>query len=89
MSALLLFAIVLLASLAMGLLRVRLGPSTSDCMLAAHLTTTTGVGFLVLMALVLETNALLDVALVLALLTSIASIAFVRLRPESTSEDGM
>lgn len=87
MSALLFFAIVLLFSLSMGLVRAWLGPTTSDCMLVAHLTSTTGVGLSVLIALALEIEALLDVALALALLTAIASIAFVRLQPGMDPED--
>lgn len=87
MSAYLFFAIVLLFSLILGLFRVWLGPTAWDCMLAAHLTTTTGVGLSVLLAVALEEEALLDVALALALLTAIASIAFVRLQPELPPED--
>lgn len=87
MSVFLIFAIALLFSLFLGLFRVRLGPTTSDCMLVAHLTSTTGVGLSVLLALALDIEALVDVSLALALLTAIASIAFVRLQPGMDLED--
>lgn len=70
--------VVLLASLLVGLVRVMLGPTPSDRMLAVQLIGTTGVGMLVLLAQAKAMPALLDVALVLALLASVASVAFVR-----------
>ena len=75
---LLAFVISLILCLVLGLVRVALGPSTEDSMLAMQLISTTGVGFLVLMAEVSGRYALVDVALVLALLTALATIAFVR-----------
>jgi multicomponent Na+:H+ antiporter subunit F len=75
---LLILVVVLLASLLAGLVRVVLGPTPSDRMLAAQLIGTTGVGMLVLLAQAQARPALLDVALVLALLAAVASVAFVR-----------
>ncbi len=69
---LLTFATFLIVCLALGLIRVALGPTPSDSMLAMQLTSTIGVGFLVIMAKVSEMHSLVDVALVLALLTALA-----------------
>lgn len=69
-------AALLLVALGLGLLRVLLGPTTGDRMLAAQLVGTAGVGFLLLLAPVLEQPALVDVALVLALLAAVAVAAF-------------
>lgn len=75
---LLCLVVLLLASLIMGLVRVILGPTPSDRMLAAQLIGTTGVGMLVLLAKALSRPALLDVALVFALLAAVAAVAFVQ-----------
>jgi multicomponent Na+:H+ antiporter subunit F len=75
---LLILVVVLVASLMAGLVRVMLGPTPWDRMLAAQLIGTTGVGMLVLLAQAQARPALLDVALVLALLAAVASVAFVR-----------
>lgn len=65
-------AAFLLATLLLGLVRVFRGPSTGDRMLAAQLIGTTGVGVLLLLWPVLGIPALVDVALVLALLAVVA-----------------
>ena len=65
-------AAFLLATLLLGLVRVFRGPSTGDRMLAAQLIGTTGVGVLLLLWPVLGIPALVDVALVLALLAAVA-----------------
>ena len=78
MLTLLCFVIVLLASLVAGLVRVMLGPTSSDRMLAAQLMGTTGVGVLILLAEVLSRPALLDVALLFALLAAVTAVAFVQ-----------
>jgi multicomponent Na+:H+ antiporter subunit F len=71
------FALILLLSVAIGLLRVWQGPGFADRMLAAQLLGTTGVAILLLLAAPLGLPALLDVALVLALLALLAVLAFV------------
>ena len=76
--ALLCTVVMLLASLIVGLVRVMLGPTPSDRMLAAQLTGTTGVGMLVLLAEALARPALVDVALVFALLAGVTAVAFVQ-----------
>jgi multicomponent Na+:H+ antiporter subunit F len=66
----------LMLSLFLGLLRVMIGPSAGDRMLATQLIGTTGVGALLLLSLSLDQPALIDVALLLALLAAVAAAAF-------------
>jgi len=66
----------LMLSLFLGLLRVIRGPGAGDRMLAMLLIGTTGVGLLLLLSVLLEQQALIDVALVLALLAAVAAAAF-------------
>ena len=68
-------ALVLMLSLLLGLVRVLRGPSAADRLMAAQLLGTTGVGLLLLLAPVLGSAALIDVALVLALLAVVAVAA--------------
>ena len=69
-------AFLLLTVLA-GLVRVLLGPTPADRMLAAQLFGTTGVAILLLLAEALSAPPLTDVALVLALLSILAVVTFV------------
>jgi multicomponent Na+:H+ antiporter subunit F len=73
---LLLSVLALMLSLSLGLVRILLGPGTGNRMLAAQLIGTTGVGVLLLLGSLLEQAALLDVALILALLAAVAAAAF-------------
>ena len=73
----------LLGSLAGALWRVWVGPAQADRMMAAQLIGTTGIGVLVLLA-VLQDWAALTVALALALLAAMAAIGFVK----AASSDG-
>jgi multicomponent Na+:H+ antiporter subunit F len=73
---LLLSALGLMLSLFLGLLRVLLGPGAGDRMLAIQLIGTAGVGMLLLLNVLLNQPALLDVALLLALLAAVAAAAF-------------
>jgi multicomponent Na+:H+ antiporter subunit F len=66
-----------LAMVAVGLLRVLRGPANADRMMAAQLLGTGGIAALLLMAAATDVTALVDVALVLALLAAFASVAFV------------
>ncbi len=70
-------ALVLLASLVIGLVRIWRGPGHADRMLAAQLFGTTGVALLLILAHLQAMPALRDVALVLALLAVLAVLAFV------------
>ena len=67
-----------LATVAVGLLRILRGPTEADRMMAAQLLGTGGVAVLLLAAAATRTSAIVDVALMLALLASFASVAFVR-----------
>jgi len=66
----------LMLSLFLGLLRVLRGPEAGDRMLATQLIGTAGVGLLLLLSVLLEQPALIDVALILALLAAVAAAAF-------------
>lgn len=66
----------LLANLAVALIRVLRGPTDADRMLVALLFGTTGVAILLLLAEAQAMPALIDAALVFALLAAIAGAAF-------------
>jgi multicomponent Na+:H+ antiporter subunit F len=71
-------ALFLLANLVVALLAAARGPTSGDRMLMALLIGTTGTGILVLLAHAMHLSALVDVALVLALLAAIGGIAFAK-----------
>ena len=84
-------ALFLLINLLAALIRAARGPTAADRMLAALLFGTTGVGILLLLARAGDHPALIDVALLLALLAAITGIAFARRawsgRGEEPSDD--
>jgi multicomponent Na+:H+ antiporter subunit F len=69
-------AVFLLANLLVALLRVARGPTPADRLLAALLFGTTGVAILLLLGFATASAALLDAALVFALLAAISGAAF-------------
>jgi multicomponent Na+:H+ antiporter subunit F len=73
-----LLAVMLLASVAVGLYRVSRGPTPTDTMLAALLIGTTGTAIALLLASALGIPRALDVALTLSVLAAIIGVAFVR-----------
>lgn len=75
---LLAIAALTLLSVAAALWRVGRGPSAVDRMMGAQLVGTSGVAVLVLLAAALGNPAILDVAVVLALLAAFAAVAFVK-----------
>jgi multicomponent Na+:H+ antiporter subunit F len=75
--------ILLLLAIAGALVRVALGPDPADRMMGAQLVGTGGIGLLVLLAARMEQAAILDVALLLALLAAFASVAFVKSRSDA------
>ena len=79
-------SLVLLITLIAGLLRIWHGPNPADRMLAAQLFGTTGVGILLTLGQAMQMPALNDVALVLALLATIAMVAFVKRMSPSSSQ---
>lgn len=80
-------ALLLLLTLVAGLWRVLRGPTPADRMLAAQLFSTTAVACILLLAQAFGQAALRDVALVFALLATVAAVAFVcRAWPEIGQE---
>ncbi|MFN3750304.1 MAG: monovalent cation/H+ antiporter complex subunit F [Thiobacillus sp.] len=71
-------ALFLLLNLIVALVRVARGPTPADRLLAALLFGTTGVAILLLLAEAMSQPALLDTALVFALLAAITGVAFAR-----------
>lgn len=71
-------ALFLLGNLVVALVAAARGPTPADRMLMALLIGTTGTGILVLLAQAMPLGALVDVALVLALLAAIGGIAFAK-----------
>ena len=69
-------AAILLLSVAAALWRVHRGPSAADRMMGAQLIGTGGVAVVLLLAAAGGPEAAIDVALVLALLAALASVAF-------------
>jgi multicomponent Na+:H+ antiporter subunit F len=65
------------AMVALGMVRIVRGPTRADRMMAAQLLGTGGIAALLLRSDVTKTPAVVDVALVLALLAAFASVAFV------------
>lgn len=72
----LVLAAFLLANLFAALLRVMKGPTAADRVLAALLFGTTGVAILMLLSEAIAMQALIDAALVFALLAAITGAAF-------------
>ncbi|WP_018692629.1 monovalent cation/H+ antiporter complex subunit F [Algicola sagamiensis] len=70
----------LVAILFLGLIRQWFGPSKIDRILSLQLFGTAGVAILVLLAVIMGHSSLFNVALVLALLSSITMIILVKLR---------
>jgi multicomponent Na+:H+ antiporter subunit F len=66
-----------LAMVALGLVRISRGPAPADSMMGAQLIETGGVAVLLLLAVATKTPAVVDVALIMALLGAFASVAFV------------
>jgi multicomponent Na+:H+ antiporter subunit F len=67
-----------LAMVGVGLVRILRGPAEADRVMAAQLLGTGGIAVLLLLAAATDTPAVVDVALVLALLAAFASVAFVK-----------
>lgn len=70
-------AALLIAFLLAGLLRVIRGPGRTDRMLASQLFGSTGVAVLMMLAIVKQQPALLNAALVLALLAPLTLMTFI------------
>jgi multicomponent Na+:H+ antiporter subunit F len=73
---LLIAAGLVLATVALGLVRILRGPGDADRMMATQLLGTGGVAALLLLGAATGEGAAVDVALTLALLAAFASVAF-------------
>lgn len=69
---------LILLSVAVGLVRVLHGPTSADRMMAAQLMGTGGIAGMLLLAYAAEVPAVVDVALVLAVVSGFVGIAFTR-----------
>lgn len=67
-----------LATVALGLVRILRGPAATDRMMAAQLFGTGGIATLLLLGVGASIEAAIDVALVLALLAAFSSVGFVK-----------
>jgi multicomponent Na+:H+ antiporter subunit F len=75
---------MLCLALALGLIRLFLGPSLPDRVLALDLITMTGVGLIALYAIATDRSILLDVAIALGLIAFLATVAFAVFLERST-----
>lgn len=80
-------SIVVLMTIAIGFVRVLLGPGRADRLIAAQLFGTAGVAWILLIAYATGKPGLSDVALVLALLAAVTAIAFVKRAWKSPEEE--
>lgn len=80
-------ASLVLATVALGLIRILRGPGNADRMMAAQLLGTGGVAVLLLLGAAMDQPASVDVALTLALLAPFASVAFVRSEASTATAD--
>jgi multicomponent Na+:H+ antiporter subunit F len=70
-------AALLLANAAVGAWRIRQGPTSADRMVAAELISTSTIAVLLLLSTLADLPALVDVALLFALLAAVATANFV------------
>lgn len=78
------FATIVLAAVAASLIRIYRGPTAADRIMGAQLAGTGGITILLLIAVATGNWAIVDVALVLALLAAFAAVGFVK----AASPDG-
>lgn len=78
---------VVLAMVALGLVRVLRGPGSADRMMAAQLLGSGGIAALLLGGAAIGDGSVVDVSLTLALLAAFAAVAFVKFAPDA-GEDG-
>jgi multicomponent Na+:H+ antiporter subunit F len=71
-------AIFVLVMEALGLVRILRGPGDADRILSVQLIGSGGVAVLLLLAAATQTPSIMDVALMLALLATFVSVAFLR-----------
>jgi len=69
---------LILVTVAIGLVRVLRGPADADRMMATQLLGTGGIALVLIFAVAAQRPAVIDAALILALLAAFAGLAFVR-----------
>lgn len=79
--------IFILGVVALGLARILRGPTDADRMMAAQLLGTGGVAVLMLVGVVVGEEAILNVALTIALLAAFASVTFYKAAPPNDSDE--
>jgi multicomponent Na+:H+ antiporter subunit F len=79
---------LVLATVALGLMRILLGPTRADRIMAAQLLGTGGIAVLLLLARAIPMPGMVDVALVLGLLAAFVSVAFVKAAVQPPTEGG-
>jgi multicomponent Na+:H+ antiporter subunit F len=80
-------AVFVLVVVALGLMRLLLGPADADRIMSAQLLGSGGIAVLVLLAVATETPSLFDVAMLFALLAAFISVAFVMATSHRRSEN--
>jgi multicomponent Na+:H+ antiporter subunit F len=82
-------AAFVLLMVAFGLVRILWGPSDVDRILSVQLIGTGGVAVLILLAVATDSPSVVDVALMLTLLATFVSVAFLRDASPSETEPSM
>jgi multicomponent Na+:H+ antiporter subunit F len=72
------FALILLPTIGVGMIRILKGPTGADRMMTAQLFGTSGVAILLLLSAGMANPVLLDIALVFAMLAALATMTFIR-----------
>ena len=80
-------AVFILATVALGLVRIRRGPTDADRMMAALLLGSGGIAAVLLIGAATGADATIDVALTLALLAAFASFAFVKAKSAPAGDE--
>jgi len=78
----------ILIMVALGLLRILRGPDASDRLMAAQLVGSGGVAVLLLLSATTKMPAIIDVALMLAILAVFATVGFVNWGADVRHQDG-
>ena len=80
-------AVIVLGTVALGLVRVLRGPAQADRLMAAQLLGTGGMAVLALIAAATDTPAVVDVALVLAILAAFVTATFATTKTSGSEAD--
>lgn len=79
-------AVFVLVMVALGLVRILRGPGDADRLMATQLLGTGGIAALLLLGAATDTDAVIDVALTLALLAAFNSFAFIKAANSTLAE---